>query len=696
MVGDQRHHEDVARFVPQALRSNGFSLAWQELFEITLRNRHRVHASDCRLAGRSALTDANRFGNVHLLMGETFNLRCPFNIQVQWSAALLRTADGAEVFRTRTVLDRASGSGSTNDDDIAQLTLWEINLSRSFCHGFSGMPKLSIGQRELQSPGCLASTGDVDGSPLVDLSLGMWLALEHPRGKAAAQNGTLELGLLDPELGSQYFASLGVVGPAGASSNAEESYSLLRRHFNAYMDVIRASAHRPHLHLSTWYDLRRKPCVESSRLGYPSCSAAQTLNEQKTMERLLQVHRELNSRGVPLDGLLLDDGWDDAKSPWHVEPNNFPVGLQGLESAAAARGAGLGVWMSPWGGFGEGGKRRVALGPSQGFEVYEEGPRTLRFAGPRYYRRFSNVSRDLALRSGVSFFKFDGIGSGLEAVGADRFTTDVERLIQLIATLREDAGAHGIGRKKSMWVTVSTGSWPSPFWLMSADAIWRGGPDLGRLGVGSLRQQWITFRDFMVYKWVAQRAPLFPLASVALGGIVWSRAEEPGAYLASFDIEDFACDVWSFFLSGAAYQELLIQPELLTPTHWDILSKAANVSRHHAHTLQDAHWAGGNPAAGEVYGYASYACSPCLGLLSWRNPLLRPQNVTFTLRRSLSVPRSWPGGATGGHWQVRSLWPEAGPPGAPPIWGRVALDQPLKLELQGLELRVLQVSPLLP
>jgi len=358
-------------------------------------------------------------------------------------------------------------------------------------------------------------------------------------------------------------------------------------------------------------------------------------------------------------------------------------------------------------------------------------------AGANYSSWFRNATRSLVLDSGFQFLKFDGIGSGAKATGAQAFNADVDRLMALVGELRSataaTSAAIGNARSRSLWVSLVTGFWPSPFWLLSADALWRGGPDLGREGAGSPVQQWITFRDAMVHQWIVQRAPLFPLAGLAQGGIVWSRAMEPGAYLDSYTLEDFASEAWSFFFTGAASQELQIQPSLLTPTHWDILVAAANASRQRAVVLRDSHWIGGSPKAGAVYGYASHACPPCLGVMSWRNPKASTQTITFTLRTALAIPRQWQGGSVGGRWRLRNLWPQETTPAtfpkalrqdgvqrrsaaaaaaaaagqghnrtflepthAPQMLDGVLLDQVLHLDLAALELRILEALPVLP
>ena len=401
-------------------------------------------------------------------------------------------------------------------------------------------------------------------------------------------NGTRVVAeLFYPLPGVPYFASLGVTG---VPAPAEDALILLRRHFHAYLDEIRVSGSKPFLHYATWYDLRRHPCIDSTPLGLPHCSEAKTLNEEQVDHRIQEIRSQLFDRGVELMGALLDDGWDDAGMPWQVDRTNFPSGISGVSEAAKKTGVSLGVWMSPVGGFGEGGQRRVKTAAAMGLEFHGDPTAgtagTLRLSGPQYFDWFYNASLSL-LRSGVNFFKFDGLGT--KSTGVD-FAEDVDRLIFLVNELR---------RSDSIKTSAFTDVWPSPWWLCSVDFLWRGGANLGMKGAGSPRQQWITFRDSMVRD-VLRRAQLFPLSSLSTGGLVWSRAEEPGAYFNSYNIEDFAQEVQSFFMSGVMHQDLQIQPALLAPAYWDILASYVNVSMKHADILRHSHWMGGDPSQGEV------------------------------------------------------------------------------------------------
>jgi len=711
LIGDQRHRGNVTGFMPTLLRPNGVDLGWKEMFEISFGSGKRIRARECRLVDRSELPES---AGVELAQigGESVTLSCPLDLQVQWSVALMRLVGGAEVLRVRVLFHGTSPEGRQEAANAQQLIVWSLDTP-AHCGLGAGSNNATAAPRTLGASCCLEASGVVDGSPLVDAALGVWMALEHPRATMLAHANVLSVAIAQPTPSTAYLSSLGVTLPkAGGTGSERDQFPWLRRHFQEYLDVIRASAYRQQLYYGTWYDLRRRPCEDSSTLGQPFCKAAHPLNEQKVLERVKSMTSELSSRGARLDGVLLDDGWDNAEDPWEVDPTNFPRGLAPLGEAAAALGASVGVWLSPWGGYGEGGKRRLRLGAAKGLETYEGSPHTFRLAGPRYRALLRNVSRRLVLNSDIRMFKFDGFGAGLGASGADRFPEDVDRLLWLADELRETAREAG---KADLWVTVSTGSWPSPFWLLSGSAIWRGGPDLGRQGFGSPRQQWITFRDSMVYLWVVKRAPLFPLSSLALGGVVWSSVEEPGAYLSSYDLEDFRSEVRSYFLSGAALQELLIQPALLTAEHWDVVADAANKSRRFSGLLRDSHWAGGDPGVGEVYGYASYGCTPCTGLLSWRNPQGVPQNLTFALRAALSLPQAWPGGSVGGKWHLSPVWPtlppqggEAGDGGAAASpspaaagacerrFGAVSLDEELRVEFGAFEHWAVLALPLAP
>ena len=59
-----------------------------------------------------------------------------------------------------------------------------------------------------------------------------------------------------------------------------------------------------------------------------------------------------------------------------------------------------------------------------------------------------------------------------------QFDSDFAAVIHLIGELR--------AAKPDLFINLTTGTWPSPFWLMYADSIWRGGEDDCHGGRGHL------------------------------------------------------------------------------------------------------------------------------------------------------------------------------------------------------------------
>lgn len=216
--------------------------------------------------------------------------------------------------------------------------------------------------------------------------------------------------------------------------------------------------------------------------------------------------------------------------------------------------------------------------------------------------------------------KFDGTGNANEVIAGSQFDSDFDAAIHLIAELR--------AKKPDLYVNLTTGTYPSPFWLLYADSIWRGGDDHSFAGVGTNRQRWITYRDSQLYRWVVEEGPLFPLNSLMLHGLIFARHADrlgidPG--------HDFPDEVHSYFGEGTQLQEMYITPSLLSGQDWDVLAEAAKWSRENAKTLEDSHWIGGDPALLEVYGWAAWSSEKAIVTL--RNPSDQPEISSPASRR---------------------------------------------------------------
>ena len=133
----------------------------------------------------------------------------------------------------------------------------------------------------------------------------------------------------------------------------------------------------------------------------------------------------------------------------------------------------LGVWLSPFGGYGKPKEQRLQFGREQG---YETNPTGFSLAGPKYYAAFRQACVDMIRKYGVNHFKFDGIAAGTYASGGAGYVLDTEAMRRLMLELRQE--------DPQLYINLTTGSWPSPFWLRYADSVWRQGGDMGLAGKG--------------------------------------------------------------------------------------------------------------------------------------------------------------------------------------------------------------------
>ena len=66
----------------------------------------------------------------------------------------------------------------------------------------------------------------------------------------------------------------------------------------------------------------------------------------------------------------------------------------------------------------------------------------------------------------------------------------------------------------NLFINTTVNTFPSPFFLNSMDATWRGGDDCGWFGPGDSRERYITYRDKELYARVVRKAPLYPISSI--------------------------------------------------------------------------------------------------------------------------------------------------------------------------------------
>jgi hypothetical protein len=564
------------RLLPGWLRdkSTGQRIALgADLFSLVLTNGQVLRSSQFKLAGKPRLASlpvnstASRFSErlpgrelVAELAGPGGDLR------VSWRAIL---RDGSRYLREEVVLHAGKNA-----------------VALKFV-GMLDLPNVSA-----------RATGTVDGCPVADKTT--FYGVEHPLSVNRAEMGSVRCFLPRgaPVQPGEDLPCSAVIGFVRRGQ--------LRRDFLAYLERERAHPYRPFLHYNSWYDI-----------GYfNKYDEAAALNVIHAFGEELSV-----KRGVKLDSFLFDDGWDDDKTLWQFH-SGFPNGFAPLEQAAAQYGAAPGIWLSPWGGYGQPHKDRIKYGSEQGFEIRDG---NFSLAGPKYYARFRQRCVDVVKEYAINQFKFDGIGvESDDATGAG--LRDFEAMLKLIAELRSI--------KPDIYINQTTGTWPSPFWLLHADSIWRGGEDHSFVnGAAPERERWITYKDNDVHDEVAGRSELYPLNSLMLHGIIYAKQ----AHGLNYDTNNILkSEIRAFFGNGTQLQEMYITPALMTRENWDTLAQAVKWSRDNAATLVDTHWVGGSPADGEVYGWAAW--SPKKGILTLRNPAARASQIAIDPAKVFELP----------------------------------------------------------
>lgn len=496
----------------------------------------------------------------------------------------------------------------------------------------------------IKHPGA-AVLGKVKGSPVVAGDL--FLGLEHPLAESEVVDGQVK-----EWIGRQLPLAAGVsVSYSSVIGVVQDGQ--LRRDFLTYLERERAHPYRTFLHYNSWYDL-----------GYFTPYEA-----AGAVDRVEAFGRELHEkRGVVLDSYLFDDGWDDHASLWGFN-KGFPDGFTPVKVAAEKYGAEIGVWMSPWGGYAGPKKERIAFGRKAGYEIVDDG---YALSGERYFAGFRAVCLEMMAKFGVNQFKFDGTGNADTVFPGSKFDSDFGAALALIGDLRK--------AKPDLYVNLTTGTTPSPFWLLYADSIWRGGEDDDFAGVGTDRERWITYRDGDTYEGIVQQGPLYPLNSLMLHGIIYA---EHNRRLKTDAGGDFRNEVRSYFGTGTQLQEMYITPGLLTAENWDDLAEAAKWSRANADVLKDSHWVGGDPKKLEVYGWASWASRK--GILTLRNPSDKPQGISVDVGKVFELPVE-----AARRFVGTSPWKSDA--GHTPL--RMEAGQPVRIELKPFEVLTLDCLPL--
>ena len=422
-------------------------------------------------------------------------------------------------------------------------------------------------------------------------------------------------------------AVVGVIAPGQA-----------RRSFLAYSERERAVPWRAVPAYISWYELN------IDRNNAEPGKEHENMTEEGCLPILREWKKQLfDEYGVAPYAFVWDDGWD-TYGEWQFHAG-FPQGFTNMDNIGRSMGAGQGAWLGPVGGYGESGGHR---------RNYWNTTKTggMQLSNPDYYEVFVNAVTGLLRDKGYDFrfFKFDGISSQFSSVSPD----PEGGVTAVNATGNENAEAIIMAEqvlrsiKEDVFLNTTVGTWASPFWFQFTDAIWRQEKDYGEIGNNrNDRENWITYRDRLVYQNFVQNSPMCPINTLMTHGFIFTDFSEPKSTSRDWDavVRELRCA----FVCGSGmvelYNDYKLTNELENPhtgekgALWGEIAKCMQWQRKNADVLPDAHWVGGTPWTGakaEIYGWASWNGEKAT--LALRNGANDAQTYTFTLREALEIP----------------------------------------------------------
>ncbi len=399
-----------------------------------------------------------------------------------------------------------------------------------------------------------------------------------------------------------------------------------RRSVLSYIERERAVPWRSFSLYNSWYELNinrnndpdpLKRMVESQTLP--------VVNAWKT--------NLFDKYNVSVNAFVWDDGWDDFNSLWDFH-KGFPQGFTNVDKLATEQGAGTGAWLGPVGGYGSSKAQRLAFWNS----THSPAISNFQLSNKEYFDAFVGRCSQMVDDYDMRYFKFDGISAQYEAFGPSN-EEDAEGILNVIGALR--------AKRPDLFINTTVGTWASPFWFKYSDCVWRQRDDFDRIGnQGNAREQWITYRDQLVYKNFVQSSPLCPINSLMTHGLIVTKNGPPAVMPRDNSeatkkgiIKEMRCA----FASGTNMVELYLDNDLISTIGngelWKELALSIQWHRENEDVLADVHWVGGSPWDGSktnIYGWASW--NEEKSTLALRNPARTTRTFTTTLREALDIP----------------------------------------------------------
>jgi len=349
-------------------------------------------------------------------------------------------------------------------------------------------------------------------------------------------------------------------------------------------------------------------------------------DKSRTLEDLKKFAAVKQKTGVPIDSFTLDDGWSTYTNKeaglWGaLLESRFSCTWEDLSAAGRKADIGVSLWFGPIGGYGYR-PRRLPLARALGYEINGD---KLCLAGRKYRKYVEEVFSKWAKR-GMDYIKVDGFWPDCRKAGHGHPTGPGG------APARMDALAEvfsaWLRAKPDLRIAYTSGSNPSPFWLLHADYLWRGGADDAFLGKGEPIDRYTTYIDACLWR---LRKTCVPIGAFVTFDLVTRRI------LPSSD-QALSRGFWWLAARTSLHHDWYVHPDDLSLSQWRALARAATWARSHQEVFRFGRMIGGEVRKGEIYGFAAF--NGKAGTLAFRNPSLQEKKIAGELADWLELDRS--------------------------------------------------------
>jgi hypothetical protein len=334
-----------------------------------------------------------------------------------------------------------------------------------------------------------------------------------------------------------------------------------------------------------------------------------------------ELKNHLSAYGMPLEIITIDDGWQNTESIWLEDREKFPEGISNTFRAIQSLGFKNGLWLPL-----SGKMLNIAWGTNHGYEAASKSYFCL--SGSNYNTALTQRLYNLLSCNDIDFFKHDfnyfRCGRYQHGHFAGKLRSIENNVDTFLTILRYEAALNS-----NLFIAITSGIWPSPWWLRYADTIWMGGKDHDSdRRIPATRESLfeMNYRDNALYDMLVRKGTIFPLSALMTHGVVDGRHTVYD--VKEEDDEGWANYVMNYLGRGTMMREFYITPKNLTPLRWEIMARGIRWAKTLDGCMVYAHFYLGDPGKSELFGYTGIHGDR--RYISVRNPQLASTQVSLS------------------------------------------------------------------